>query len=284
MIRTSLPEDLPQLLTLWQEAFGDTKEETMFYFDHRHQAKNMLVLEQGSAILGMLSMLPVDLLNRGKVYPARYVFAVATKTLYRGQGVSTKLFDAAHEQMKEEGAAASLLVPATPSLFEFYRKRGYQTTFYQDMVTLRAEEIQKILPSGDAHPCTVENFYCLRERAFSNSALFARWDKEAVCFIIQNTEKSGGAVLHLRSVSGEGAAVCEQRDGGIRLTELALDQMAWPEALAIIHHALKAERYEVRLPQGMSGHGETIPFGMLHPFRDLPIDKGNPPWLALAKD
>ena len=123
-------DDLPQLSALWREAFGDTEEETAFFFQYRHRAENMLVLRLEDRIAGMLTMLPVALLAGGKALKARYVFAIATKESYRNRGVSTQLLAAANAAAAAEGCAATLLVPANERLFVFYGKRAYETTFY----------------------------------------------------------------------------------------------------------------------------------------------------------
>lgn len=283
MIRNATNEDVPQLLTLWQEAFGESEADAAFYLKHRSKPQHMLVMEQEGDILGMLSMLPFDLKSGDKVFPARYVFAVATRASHQRQGISAELLSKAHEKMKSEGASASVLVPASPALFDFYRKRGYETFFYQKKLLLEAQEITDI-PDGDAKPCAVEDFYRLREKAFGDSALFARWDLDALAFITRIMKDSGGGVLRLLTKNGEGAAVCERRDGGIRISELALDGMPWQEALALACQAFPAKRYEVRLPRQTPGAGDIIPFGMIQQLGDVPLAPGSAPWLALAKD
>lgn len=271
-------------MSLWQEAFGDSREETAFYFRSRHRDENMLVMETDGGITGMLSMLPLTLTAPGQRFPARYVFAVATKKERRGQGISTELLGAAHERMREEGAAASLLVPADEGLFTFYGRRGYQTAFYVRELQMTGSDIDAQALHGEVLDCTPGDYSRLRAAAFSGSQLFASWDEEALAFVIKSAQASGGGVLLLKSGRGEAAAVCERRDGFLRVSELALCGMSWQEAMALVRRRFKAERYELRLPPGTVPDGSPRPFGMIRWLIQPPDLQGAPPYLALAKD
>lgn len=271
-------------MSLWQEAFGDSREETAFYFRFRHRDENMLVMETDGMIAGMLSMLPLTLAAPGQRFPARYVFAVATKKERRGQGISTELLSAAHAQMREEGTAASLLVPADEGLFTFYGRRGYQMAFFVDELRLAGSDIAAHAPDGEVKDCGTGDYSRLRAAAFSGSRLFASWDEEALAFVIRSAKASGGGVLRLKNGHGEAAAVCEKRDGFLRVSELALSGMSWQEAMALVHRRFKAERYELRLPQGTVPNDSPRPFGMIHWLVQPPDLKGAAPYLALAKD
>jgi len=284
MIRQPRDSDLPELISLWQEAFGDAEEEAAFYFRLRHRHGNMLVMEKEGRIAGMLSMLPVTLTAKSFCIPGRYVFAVATKKENRGQGISTALLDAAHEAMRREGTAVSLLVPADDGLYAFYRKRGYQTAFYLHEIILSAEEISPSPATGEVSLCGADEYFRIRSAAFTSSKLFAQWDRDALEFVRRSAEASGGALLRLRAGNAEAAAVCEVREGIVRVSELALDGFIWRDAMALIHRHFKAERYILRLPEGMLGRDSLRPFGMIRWLREPPQMEGSPPWLALAKD
>jgi len=284
VIRHPSDGDLPELTSLWQEAFGDSQEETSFYFQYRHRHGNMLVKELDGGIAGMLSMLPVTLTAPGLSLPGRYVFAVATKREQRGQGVSTELLHAAHETMRREGAAVSLLVPADAGLFHFYRKRGYQDQFFINEFSIKAKEILPMPAAGEARRCTAEEYTFLRSAVFSQSRLFVKWDIEALEYVRLGAEASGGAMLMMSGGSGQAAAVCEPRYGAMRVSELILDGLSWQEALAMIHRHFNAERYVVRVPEGLRGHDSRKYFGMAKWLTEPPQTEGGPPWLALAKD
>ena len=203
MIRFALDSDLPALHALWQEAFEAEVQEAEHYFAHRHRHENMLVALRENEVAGMLSMLPISLVTQEKTLPARYVFAVATFRKFRGQGISSQLMEAAHAHMQKEGMAASLLVPASKSLFDFYRKRGYETRFWLDSLSLSAHDIAQPPPDAIISPLRAKDYFRLRNQAFSVSALFARWDEEALAFMIASAREDGGGALYIKTSQGK---------------------------------------------------------------------------------
>lgn len=284
MIRHPVDADLPQLTALWQEAFGDSPEEAGFYLERRHRHENMLVDESAGQIHGMMSMLPLELLTPQKTLKARYVFAVATKKEYRGQGVSTRLIEEAHRSMQAAGIDASLLVPANPSLFEYYGKRGYQTAFSIDEAMIQAQDIKEPEDSSRIEPCSVEEYLQARDAFYRGSRLYARWDAEALRFANQYESAGLHVMLRMRIGARQAVAACVDRGTHHRVSELACDTSIWPEAMALIHRRLQAGRYLLRMQAGSLPSGSTRPFGMVHWFSKPAARGGAPAHLAFAKD
>lgn len=284
MIRLARDADLAELALLWQEAFGDTAEETAFYFQTRHRNEYLLLQEDDRGINGMLSMLPLELSAGETRLSARYVFAVATRKERRGEGISTRLLEAAHGRAEEEGCAATLLVPAEPSLFEYYGKRGYQTAFLLDEISLTAQEIAMRAPSGQVSFCSAPEYKALRDKAFAGSSLYAAWGQDALEYIKTGAEASGGAMIRLNGEGLQAAALCEARGNIMRVSELALVSGTWQRAMALIHQEINADAYQLRMQQGCLRPGATRPFGMIHWLRKPLEISGSPPYLAFAKD
>ena len=101
-----------QVKALWCEAFEESEASAQHYFTHCHEDKNMLLDIEDGAVCAMLTMLPLTLYFGAEARPGRYIYAVATRKDCRGQGRSTRLLHAAHDDMRRAGVAASLLVPA----------------------------------------------------------------------------------------------------------------------------------------------------------------------------
>lgn len=283
IIRFAKTEDIPALKSLWQSAFGDTPEGTLFYFARRHKNQNMLVYEMEGRPVAMLSMLPVTLNIAGQQLPGRYVFGVATDEKWRGKGISSQLLDRAHHHMRDMGAKAALLAPAEQSLFAFYEKRGYQTLFYADTATVRGADL---LPyAGQCRDATLDEFASLRDAAFSDSQLYAQWDREALRYILASAKLYGSAVLYARDGDMEGCALVEPMDAGrVRVTDMALKGMMPLHFLAALHHAVRAEEYVLRVAEDLWPGATKQPLGMIHPLAKLPKLEGTPPYLALIKD
>ncbi len=284
MIRFAKPSDQPQLTTLWMEAFGDPMTAVETYFDQRHDHNNMLVDIRNGSIAGMLSMLPVSLLtNGGQTFSARYIYAIATRKLYRNLGISTALMQAAHEHVQRLGEAACILVPGGAALFAFYQARDYHTEFMLDELTIRGDALPP-LPGNPQHgDCSPVEYSCLRDLAFAGSRLYVRWSARAVAYATQTFAKPGG-VMRLRWDGGYGCAAWEQTDTGVLVRELALPTGSVLDALSVLHHALKQTQYLVRLPQGSAAGASLRPFGMIHWLIPEPILSGSAPYLSLAMD
>lgn len=283
MIRFAQDGDHPALKALWSEIFGDAMESVDAYFALRHRNENMLVDAQDHVIAGMLSMLPFTLQSGDRRFSARYVYAVATHPTCRNQGVSTRLMEAAHEMMQSRGEEASVLVPASPGLFDFYGKRGYKTEFLLDVVRFDAGQLPLFPKDGRFSPCSPREYARLRDKAFSSSRLYARWEESAVSYAMKTFGPQGG-VTHLYAGGREGCAAWERQDHTVLVRELALCGLDAATALAILHRELNATSYQVRLPEGSHPGGQTLPFGMIRWLIPEPDLHGEAPYFSLALD
>ena len=283
MIRFASGSDHTRLKALWGGIFGDSPEMVEVYFDLRHRDENMLVETRDDDIAGMLSMLPLRILSPGSSFAARYIYAVATDPKYRNQGVSTRLLDHAHALMQSRGEAAAILVPASPSLFDFYLKRGYQTVFSLDITRLEGASLPPFPKDGRFAPCTPGEYAGLRDKAFASSRLYACWDEKSVAYAVLSLGPEGG-VTRLLAGGGKGCAAWERQGDTVLVRELALVHMDVPNALAVLHGALNANAYQVRLPESSLPGAAALPFGMIRWLIPEPALSGKPPYLALALD
>ena len=284
MIRFAADKDHPQLMALWQVCFGDSETAIRFYFANRHQNQNMLVYEENGIIAGMLTMLPVQLAFGSFIQNGRYIYAVATAPQLRGQGVSSQLLEACHTWMQNNNETASVLVPASQSLFDYYEKRGFETLFYVDNIKISPAGLPAYRLTAECTPCSAEEFYRLRNAAFADSSLFVKWGIDALSYLIKGAETFGDGVYYFRSDKGEGCAFCGWRDRTIFIREIALLHMDLYNALSILHHELGAESYSLRLPAGSVTAYVPQAFGMIHYLGDKPVLEGKSPYLSLVLD
>ncbi len=289
MIRPARPEDLPGIKRLWMQAFHDSEAATDFYFDHRMPRADLLdcllIDTQGGELRGMLSMLPIDLGSGGVGYPARYFFAIATDERFRRMGISTALIGEAERITMERGGVASLLVPANPPLFDFYGKRGYKTVFSYQPAVFEGAGIADCPPGALLLPAEPEDILRLRDAAFSKSRLYARWDAQALGFVVKASRAWDAPLLRFRLGGGEGYAYCERDGSGVIIKELALSGIGAADAMRIIHRELRADMYHVRLMPDESAAGNQ-PYGMIR-WLKKPLTlspEGPAPYLGLGKD
>ncbi len=125
-ISTPLPEHLPDLRRLWQEAFEDTQEFLNTFFSTAFSPDRCRVILADGQIAAALYLFDCEW-NQKKV---AYLYAIATRKSLRGQGLCHRLMDDTHRHLNRLGYTGTLLVPGSPELFRFYEDMGYQTFSY----------------------------------------------------------------------------------------------------------------------------------------------------------
>ena len=121
-INRPAPIDVPALRRLWQDAFGDGEEFLDIFFSCGFSAERTRCVYDGDEVVAALYWF--DCAYEGQ--RMAYLYAIATAAERRGQGLCRALMDDTHAHLASEGYAASLLVPAEPSLFDFYARMGYE--------------------------------------------------------------------------------------------------------------------------------------------------------------
>ena len=266
MIQFASGRETAQLRLLWMEAFGDSEESAAYYFTHIHKPETMLVDIEAGEVCAMLTMLPLSLVTKEGTLPARYIFAVATKNAYRGQGRSTRLLARAHSYMKEQKVAASLLAPASESLFGFYEKRGYRKAFRLRRSVYEAKQLPALPKEYEVLPCTAKEYGAIRRTAFLEHIPFAAWDTDMLGHIMAYARFCGAEFYRLRTVAGEAIAYVIKEKDSVVVKELALAGIDEAEVAALLHSWYGAVRYEVRTAAKPDGLGQSYEFAML---RDL---------------
>lgn len=117
-----------QLRNLWKATFGDSEAFLDDFFQTAYAPDKVRCVLEEDKVIAALYWLDCSY-QEEKI---AYIYAVATDENYRGQGIGSKLLENTHEHLRGLGYAGTILVPAGEKLFDFYAKRGYQTTCYID--------------------------------------------------------------------------------------------------------------------------------------------------------
>lgn len=130
MILFANKQDVPELVRLWEEAFGEDELVRVFY-ESAFLEMFVLVIKENNKIISMLHYIPCRYKYGGMEYNGVYLYALATDKLYRGKGHMGRLIGQALEHATESGANFVFLVPASDGLYDFYKKFGFNDMLYR---------------------------------------------------------------------------------------------------------------------------------------------------------
>ncbi len=238
MMRFAKREELPKIIELWREAFGDTREEIEAFFECCGDLLRVCILEEESEIRAQLVLLPVTLVC-GKEYAAEYIYAVAVRRDHRGKGLATKLLREVQALLKDENKAG-ILVPAKDSLVGFYEKRGFCTCVSDEkyMMTLPSRTDTTTDMTYVSYGCeslkikeiSVTEYAQLRKNAFCGEG-FVELPLHMLSFALNSVIDKGGECVQI-TYKGKNYGVLYQY-AGTEINVFEVTATSAEEAIAV---------------------------------------------------
>ena len=154
--------DLPALRNLWQEAFGDTDAFWQAFLTTGYSAyrcRCVLADDRPAAALYWF-----DCPWKGQ--KLAYLYGIATKKEYQGQGLCKTLMQDTHAYLRQQGYYGTVLVPGSVSLREFYRGMGYA-----DCGGIREETVPASDKPAQLREITLEEYEKLRQQLLPYSGV-----------------------------------------------------------------------------------------------------------------
>lgn len=242
---------IPMLRDLWKEAFGDSDEFLNAFFQTAFSKRRSRCVIANEQIAAALYWFDCRYLDRR----VAYIYAVATKKAWQGKGLCKQLMADTHALLREKGYVGVVLVPREASLFDFYRKIGYQTTCYTQKIHCVAANQAMSLRKIEK-----EEYAALRSFMLPIGG------------VIQPDENIDFLETQFDFYAGEDLLLAARADHGVlRCTELLGDASKFSMAI----RSLDCERGEAR------SVGQNAPFAMCFSF-----DEALPPptYFGLAFD
>lgn len=103
---------------LYEEVFDDSQYFVDYYFNSYVQNTINFVCENDGQIVGMATVHPKKLMVSKKEINVGYVYGVATKLKFRGQGIMRQLLKKIEEYAVENQFEYLYLIPANPKIYE----------------------------------------------------------------------------------------------------------------------------------------------------------------------
>ena len=246
-----LNDRLP-LRALWKEAFGDTDEFLDLFEQTAYSPKRSRRLTVDGQCAAALYWFDCRC-NGQKI---AYLYAIATKRSYRGQGLCRALMEDTHEHLRKLGYAAAMLVPSEESLFGFYERLGYQrATRISELTCDAAKEPVLLVRIGE------EEYGRLRRKMLPSGGVLQ--ENENLCYLSAQAEFYRGEGLLL--------AARKERD-----TLIGIELLGEAELAPRIVRSFDMERGRFRIV------GQTRDFSMIYPLN--PPKTPKPTYFGLAFD
>ncbi len=216
IIRLSRKDDISGIVSLWNESFGDTAEEIMFFINNKYIPENTLVAEENGEIASVLFLLDGKMCIKGIDYPSYYLYAACTLKKYRGRGFMAKLLEEAEKTAASREIDFICLMPGEKSLFDFYEKFGYKTAFSRKVLSIY---VGADIKTDEIKQYDAVDFEEIRNKAFSDYDYF-KWDRQSIEFAFSHNKLYSGKDFR----GCNGYCLYATNDGVMSVKECALTE------------------------------------------------------------
>ena len=198
-----------EIRPIWEEAFGNPDFFLDQFEEYGYAPEGFRIISEDGKPVSVHYFFDCEY-DGGRV---AYIYGVATKKEYRGRGYSTALLKETHEYLRREGYAGAILVPASPELFSFYERLGYEVSSF--VTEIEAVASGRMLP---LYSINAEEYMALRREYAPSGAVWQDKGK-MLDYIASDNEffKGDGFILAARE------CVFDDGERGVFATELLGD-------------------------------------------------------------
>ncbi|HNX21822.1 MAG TPA: GNAT family N-acetyltransferase [Bacteroidales bacterium] len=272
-IRFSNHKDIPKLRQIMKIVFGDNDLFLDRFFQYKYK-NNALVYEINNEIVSIAFLL--DSLMENK--PISYIYGCGTLPQYRGKGFMNEILSYAYQIRNEQNFVGLCLVPASDSLFHYYRSQGFENYFYRKKTNYLLSDFPN-LKGQDLllKPLSPNQYFELRNQEFSTPNSL-QWDLKHYELVEKEyvNEKGGFfEVTENQKIVGIGFFYTHHFKTYISelLTKLTLNQIA-----KLFFNSLETNDIEIYTP------GKEECYGMIKWNKNAHSDSQNYGYLSFALD
>ena len=239
------------LKQLWMLAFGDSEELVENFFRTAYTPQQCRCLHSGGMVTAALYWLDADF--SGRKYA--YIYGVATHPEHRGQGLCRKLMLQTHEDLKAQGYAGALLMPADSGLRRMYAGMGYREGTRLTEFSCKAGNV-----AADVHAISPAEYEALRRQYLPEGGVLQ--ERENIAYLATYAVFYAGSDFLMAAIHEKERLFAAELLGNREMAPGILKAMGYPEGT-------------FRVP------GDKQPFAMFLPLQeDAPV----PCYLGLAFD
>lgn len=266
MITTATNQMVPELKELWKLCFHDEDTYIDFYYRNRFVEKETLVYLVESHVVAMLTLMPGYVVHHKEKQPVRYVYAVATHPDHRKRGYAAALIDYAHQFIPTD-YVGTFLVPASPSLFQYYETLGYQAVSNKELLHCKVDDflslskIEELEPQVRMEQLTEYDYDQYRAKAYENTG-YVMWEIDSLRYLISEFQFLGGYAYKVIMNREEGALLYYLDRDTLVIKETTLSDSGIREAVRFLKLQMSFSYITIILPKTSHLVGETMPYAM----------------------
>lgn len=237
-------EHLSQVVDLWAEAFGDDKNYIEIFLAFQIKDRFSYIVSQEGAVIGMSHVFPCEIHTPKGDYKFAYIYAVATRSSHRKQGIAKEMMHFIQKDLKKKNYHGIFLFPADESLFSYYQKIGFRTHGYERKRVIQYEwnkENPQVEPLEDFATILKDVVLFSSDRIKDNVDVLARRIRtlkaerfENYCyesipeihqsFILYDNALSGRKMIFFKYGDSENYLIYEYAENVIRVYEICISK------------------------------------------------------------
>ncbi len=290
-----------EIALLWKDCFGEHREAIDYFLANVFSPEHCLVQVVKERVVAMVHMLPADIISEAGTVQAHYIYAAATDSAFRSQGLMGQLLNEAFSYGESRGDVCSFLLPSEPSLYDYYARYGYTPYFRTRFAEISTAELAS-LPILEGEQVTASRgeklgiqsgVSLLRNDQLSGERGSILWPHKYLDYAMQVNSIYGGETSSLSGTDGRLEAYALHAAAGsdcTEITEIFAADWTWLELLRYISGVTGSGRLRLRLPENspiLPGLGEVRDFGMVRPLGRHTVPAplaGRSPYLGLTLD
>ena len=184
-----------QAFSLWKDCFGDDDAFIHRYLDYAMANSYFYFSEKNKDLVSFLSLIPISLDTKSGPLNGFYLYGVATSPEYRGQGEGKKLLSDALSVLQYDFVVT---IPASESLFTYYRKQGFTNVLKRGIVTL-SDQIREDQTYNPEQIFPDEPQVLFAKEAVLNRYNEFKWSYNHYLYLFGEYERDDTSVLFFRT-------------------------------------------------------------------------------------
>lgn len=241
-IRKAGKEDTDQIRELWQASFPEeTADTTAFYFEHLYQPDDCFVIDHEGEILSMLQCRSISLMVNEKPQRTSFIVGVATKAVYRHNGLMRELLHHVLGLLKEQEPFTILQAYD----WKLYKPFGFVVTHYRQIakpqiiqhasvpLTIKECKDSTVLLQIYNSYCKKKNGYRIRDEKYYDDFLIPYITVEGGhMYVAYDEDTAIGSMLIQGSLCSEYLPLTQQAHQGMQefLLNYDVNMQIWADA------------------------------------------------------